>query len=142
MAPSTPAEQAVAKIAALKADPDFVKRHLGGDHETRAELARLHEIAYTPAEGSITVGGPSIEAQRSEQADHLGTMSDLSGGVLDHVRTGAAVSADEYRMAVAKKDSLFGDPTWREKYFRGDHEARQQKLLLDVILSSRVKMGA
>jgi hypothetical protein len=52
------------------------------------------------------------------------------------------VSADEYRMAVAKKESLFGDAAWRAKYLAGNYEAKQQKLLLDVILSSPVKLRA
>jgi hypothetical protein len=140
--PAMPADQARARIAELKSDPAFVKRHLSGDNETREHLARLHEFAFAPAPGSITVGGPTPEAQRAEQADHLGTLSDLSADVLDHVRTGAPVSQDEYRMAVAKKDSLFSDASWRDKYFAGNHEAKQQKLLLDVILSSPIKLGA
>ena len=140
--PAMPADQARARIAELKADPSFVKRHLSGDHETREHLARLHEFAYAPAPGSITMGGPTPEAQRAEQADHLGTLSDLSADVLDHVRQGAAVSQDEYRMAVAKKELLFGDAEWRAKYFAGNYEAKQQKLLLDVILSSPIKLGA
>lgn len=140
--PAMPADQARARIAELKANPDFVKRHLGGDHATREELARLHEFAYAPAQGSISMGGPTPEAQRAEQAEHLGTLSDLSADVLEHVRTGAAVSADEYRLAVAKKENLFADAEWRAKYFAGNHEAKQQKLLLDVILSSPIKLGA
>ena len=71
-APST-AEQAVARIAALRADPAWVKLHLSGDAGTRTELAHLHELAYKPTPGSITVGGPTLEAQRALMADHLGT---------------------------------------------------------------------
>jgi hypothetical protein len=137
-----PADQARARIAELKSDSAFIKKHLSGDHSTRETLARLHEFAYAPAPGSVTMGGPTVEAQRAEQADHLGTLSDLSADVLDHVRTGAAVSQNEYRMAVAKKESLFADAAWRAKYFAGSHEAKQQKLLLDVILSSPIKLGA
>jgi hypothetical protein len=140
--PAMPADQARTKIAELTANPDWVKRHLGGDHETKAELQRLHEIAFQPAPGSIITGTPPIEAQLNEQAAHLGTMSDVSDDVLDHVRTGASVSASEYRLAVAKKDALFSDPQWRDSYFAGGYEARQQKLLLDVILASKVRPGA
>jgi hypothetical protein len=138
----TPADQARAQIEALKADPAWVQKHLAGSHETKAELARLHEIAYAPAQGSIRVGGPTPEAQRAEQADHLGIMSDLPAAVIDQVRQGQPVTAEEYRLAVGRKNSLFADPAWRDRYFRGDHEARQQKLLLDVILSSPIRLGA
>ena len=107
-----PADVARARIAEAKANPDFVKRHLSGDHSTREYLSRLHEFAWAPPPGSITMGGPTPEAQRAEQADHLGTLSDLSADVLDHVRTGAAVSQDEYRLAVARKENLFADGEW------------------------------
>jgi hypothetical protein len=137
-----PADQARAKIAELTQNPDWVKRHLSGDHETKTELARLHEIAFRPAPGSIISGAPSIEAQREETAAHLGTLTDIPADVLEHVRTGASVSADEYRMAVARKDSLFGDPEWRAKYFAGNHEAKKQKALIDIILASPIKLGA
>lgn len=140
--PSTPADQARAQIEALKTNPEWVKKHLSGDHETRQELARLHEIAFQPVPGSIISGGPSVETQREDEAAHLGMLSDLSADVLEHVRTGAAVSAYEFRMAVAKKDALFGDADWRAKYFAGNHEAKKQKALLDVILSSPIKLGA
>jgi hypothetical protein len=140
--PNGPAEQARTQIESLKQDASWVKRHLSGDHETRNELARLHELAYAPAQGSITMGGPTPEAQRAEMADHLGTLSDLPPDVLTHVRTGGSVTADEYRMAVAKKDALFSDAEWRAKYLAGNHEAKKQKLLLDVILSSSIKLVA
>jgi hypothetical protein len=136
-----PADQAQAQIAELKADPEFVKRHLSGSHETREQLAKLHELAFKPAPGSIMFGGPTIEAQREESAAHLGTITDVPADVLEHVRTGAAVTADEYRLAVAKKENLFGDPDWRAKYFAGNHEAKKQKALLDVILASPIKLG-
>jgi len=134
------ADEARARIEELKADPNFVKRHLSGDHETKAHLETLHQIAFEPAPGSVMIGGPTLEAQREATAAHLGTMTDISADVLDHVRTGASVSEDEYRLAVAKKNSLFGDPEWRAQYLAGNHEAKKQKVLLDVILASPIKL--
>jgi hypothetical protein len=39
-------EAARNKLQALKSDPDFVKRYAAGDHTARAEMERLHKMAY------------------------------------------------------------------------------------------------
>jgi len=41
----TPA-QAVNRIGALRQDPDFVRRYTGGDSNAKAEMERLHSMAY------------------------------------------------------------------------------------------------
>lgn len=140
--PTTPADTARAKIAELKADPDFVKRHLSGDLNTREELTRLHELAYTPAEGSISMGGPTPAAVRAEMADHLSTLSDLPAAVIEQIKSGAPVSADEFRLAVGRKNALMGDPAWVAKYMKNDATAQRDMLLLNVILSSPIKLRA
>lgn len=137
MAPASPAEQARSQIEALKANPEWVKRHLSGDHETRHELARLHEIASQPIPGSIIMGGPSPEAQRAETADHLSTLFDLSPAILDEIRQGKPASIDEHRLAVGRKNALMSDPAWRDRYLNGDAKAGREMLLLNSILCRR-----
>jgi hypothetical protein len=133
---------AVARLDFLKNDSEFVKLHLSGNEGTKAELAKLAEIIAAPRENVTQHGGVTNEQQLAEQAATAATMADIGDDVLAHIKNGAAVSQEEYRMAVAKKDALFGDPAWRDKFFRGDHQAKKEKLLLDVILSSRIAMGA
>jgi hypothetical protein len=135
--PTTEADKARAQIAELKANPEWVKRHLGGDHTTRAELARLHEIAFTPEPGSITMGGPTPEAQRAEMADHLGNLFDVSTAVLDEIRQGKPASVEDHRLAVGRKNALMTDPSWVTKYMNGDASARREMWLLNSILSRR-----
>jgi hypothetical protein len=129
---------AEARIAALKADPAWIAKHLSGSHETKEELRLLHEQAYSPPAGMVSHGGPTLEAQRNAEADSLANNSTVSPAVIDEIRSGRPVSALEYQLAVAKKNALFRDPAWRARYFAEDHEARRQKDLIDVILSSRV----
>jgi hypothetical protein len=141
-APTLPnhADDARMTLEARKADGEWTKRYLAGGHEERAEFLRLTEQMHAQPAGAINVGGPSLEAQNADQADWLAENIDVSAAVIEQVRSGRPVTADEYRMATARKNALFGDPAWREKYFRGDAEARRQKVLLDVILSSRVAL--
>jgi hypothetical protein len=142
--PPSPADAnraaAAAQLEKLKSDPDFIKRHLSGDAGTKAEINKLCEIIASPRENTTFHGGVTNEQQLAEQAATAGTMADIGEDVLEHIKTGTAVSQEEYRMAVAKKDALFGDPAWRDKFFRGDARAKKEKLLLDVILSSRIAM--
>lgn len=46
--PKTPA-QAQSEIRALRADPEFVRKHLAGDAEARAKMTQLHKWAYPEA---------------------------------------------------------------------------------------------
>jgi hypothetical protein len=140
--PQTVAEQARATLEAHKADPEWTRKYLAGDHEARAEMLRLTEAMHAPVHGQISIGGPSPEYQRNDQAEHLAATGDLPPAVVEQIRRGDPVSADEYRMAVGRKRALIGDPGFREKYMRGDADARRQMLLLDVILSSSIKLGA
>lgn len=135
--PTTAADAARAQIAELKANPEWVKRHFDGDLATREEMARLHEIAFTPTPGSIMMGGPTPEEQRAEMADHLGTQFDVSSAVLDEIRQGKPASLEEHRLARGRKSSLMADPAWVTRYMAGDATARRDMWLLNSILSRR-----
>jgi hypothetical protein len=135
--PATPADQARAQIEALKANPEWVKRHLGGDHATREELARLHELTHTPAPGSIISGMPTAAAQNAEMADHLSTLFDISPGIMEEIRQGKPASLDEHRLAVGRKAARMSDPAWVNRYMTGDAEARREMWLLNSILTRR-----
>jgi hypothetical protein len=139
--PLTPAEQAVARIAELKADPDFVKRHVDGDHQTKAELARLHEIAFQPTANSIISGAPSHEQQWGEVADHLSLAGDLSAGVIEEIRRGQPGDAETYRLAVNRKRSRMSDPSWVAKYLNNGADERREMLLLNSIISRGMRFA-
>lgn len=140
--PATPAQQAMARIAELKNDAAYIKRHVNGDHETAAEFRRLHEIAFQPAPGSVISGAPTPEAQRIETAEHLSLTADLPPAVIEQIRQGQPVSLSEYRLAAGRRRALMDDPAFVARYMNNDAAARREMLLLNVIVSSRVSMEA
>jgi hypothetical protein len=140
--PTMPADQAQAKIAELKANPDWVKEHLSGSHKTREEMARLHEFACQPAPGSIISGVPSLQAQRDEIANHLAATTGLSAAVIDQYRRGDPVSEDELRGAYSLKQSRMSDPDWKARYDRGDQRAHDEMWTINLIITSSLKLGA
>jgi hypothetical protein len=119
---------------------EWTAKHLGGSHETKAQVEALAARMAAPPAGWPMHGGPTLEAQRAEMADHL-ALSDLalSAGVIKQVRTGEGETAAVDAQASRMKRALIADPEFREKYFRGDHEARQKLVLLDIVISSPVK---
>lgn len=137
----TPADEAVAKIAALKADPSWVQKHLSGDHETAAELRQLHELAFSPAPSSIISGAPTVEAQWAETAAHLALAGDLSAGVIEEIKQGKPAGAEEYRLAVGRKNARMSDPAWRARYLNNGAEERREMLLLNSIISRGVSVA-
>jgi outer membrane biogenesis lipoprotein LolB len=141
-APTT-AEQAQARIEQLKAgaDPDWLKRHVDGSLETRNELERLHEIIHRQPAGAV-VTDPTVEQARSETADHLSATADLPPAVIEQIRTGTPVSQTEYQLAKNRKSALMSDPAWVAKYMANGHEERRTMMLLNVILSSPIKLHA
>ncbi len=131
--PATPAEQAAAKIIELKNNPEWVKRHVDGDHATQAEMRKLHELAFQPAPGSIIDGGPTSEAQWVETAAHLEATADLSAGVIAEIKAGLPASALEYKAAIARKNSRMRDPQWVSRYMAGGPEREEMLLLISII---------
>ncbi|HZR74550.1 hypothetical protein [Bradyrhizobium sp.] len=142
LAPITPAEQAKAKIIELKSDPAWLKRYHSNDRSAFDELHALHEKSFQPAPGSVISGQPTVEAQNEQTAADIATLTDLPDDVVAHVCGGAPVSETEYKQAAAKKSALFRDPEWRGKYLAGDHEAGRQLLLLNIIMTSPIKLEA
>jgi hypothetical protein len=130
---------ASAQLERLKADPEFVKRHLSGDHATKAEIEKLCTIIAAPREGTTLQGGPTAEAQRADAADFMAANGHgLSPQHIAEIRNGTPNSPEIYAEAMRLKKSLMGDPAWRAKYFNNDHETRRTMLLINIIESNPV----
>jgi hypothetical protein len=141
-APLTPAEQAVAKIAELKGNSDWLKRHLNGSQETRQEMASLHELAYAPAPGSVISGMPTHEAQLADQAEWAANNYDVPPEVIQQIRDRTPISEQEYKQTVARKNALMADPAFRARALAGDAAAQRELFLINVNLSSPIRIGA
>lgn len=138
--PATPAQQAQAKIIELKSNPEWVKRHIDGSHETKAELARLHELAYQPDQGDIISGAPTPEAQWAEAAAYLETMGDFSPEIIDEIRQGKPASAQEYKLAVARKNTRMKDPAWTARYLNNGAEEHKEMILLNSVIARGMRL--
>jgi hypothetical protein len=131
----------MAQIAALKADPEWVKRHCAGDHETADQMRQLHERAYAPTPGVTQYSGPTIEQQRSQMANHYADLGPgLPAGVVEEIRRGSVNSPAIYAEAASTKAALIRDPAFVKRYMDNETAARKQMLLLDVMLSGRVSL--
>jgi hypothetical protein len=139
--PTTPAQQAQAKIIELKANPDWVKRHVDGSVETKAELQKLHELASQPEQGAIISGTVTPEMQWAETAAHLETVGDLPPAVIEEIRQGKPASAQEYRLAVARKNTLMKDPTWVARYLNNGAAEQKEMLLLNSIVARGMRLA-
>jgi hypothetical protein len=137
----TRADAALAQIEALKQNPDWVEKHLGGSHETRAELQKLHEVAFQPAPGSTISGAPTLEAQWNETAHQLSLEGNLSAAVIEEIRAGKPAGAEEYRLAVGRKNARMSDPSWVAKYLNNGADERREMLLLNSIISRGVRLA-
>lgn len=132
-------DQARAFLEARKADPDWVKKHIAGDHEARAEFERLTQMMHALPAGTTITGGPSIEQQRNQQADWLADQGE-DPAIVEQVRKGTPELADVYMQAVGMKRSLLSDPAWRARYNAGGHAEQQQLRRLNVIISNPIKL--
>jgi hypothetical protein len=130
---------AAAELERLKGDSEWTRRHLAGDHTTKADVARLASIIAAPRAGTTLHGGPTIEAQRAEMADYVEAQG-LSPAIVAQVRSGIPETAMTYKQAVGLKRQLVADPGFREKYFRGDADARERMLKIDIILSGPISL--
>lgn len=137
----TAADHARAELEALKNDPEWVKKHLAGSHETQAKVRELAEKMHTPAPGSVISGAPSLDQQAVQTADHLAETTDYSPEIIDHVRYRRPISSEEYRMSVGRYETRMSDPDFRARLGRGESTAKREMGLIEINLSSPVKVG-
>jgi hypothetical protein len=140
MTPATPIEQmtpaeASTRLAELKNDPDWRDRHVRGDQKARSEFDSLHK----------RMAATEQEARTNAQMDQLlAGVSEFAGieqGVLDQIKAGQAVSAEERRMALEAKRRFMSDEALVKKYLSGDRDARRQMMLISTIIAAPLKQG-
>jgi hypothetical protein len=123
-APATDADRVAQELAQLKADSEFVRRHVQGSHETADQINKLIERMHRPAPGSVTF------------AADIG----LSAAHIEEIRRNDRVSQEIYAEAARMRAALMRDPAWSQKFFNNDHEARRTSWLLSSILSRPVAL--
>ena len=136
---SMTAEQATARLAAVKADPKWRDAFLKGDGKATGEHAALVRVIF--ADG----GDPKIQAQaetfrqRESLVNYYRSRAAIPDAVADMVMNDTPVTAVEAERAEQEWQRLKADPAWVTKLMSGDREARTQKTLIDIIKARPVK---
>jgi hypothetical protein len=135
------AQIAANELAARKADPAWVAKHLQGSAETRAEVEKLVERMHAKPGGTTQTGAGDAQVQRNQIADYLAEAAvGLSPAHIQEIRDGTPNSAATYDEAMRMKRGLLADPAWVKKYMDNDYSARRQMLLLNIIEANGVAL--
>jgi hypothetical protein len=124
---------AVSRKAELLGNEEWRTKYLAGDVTAKAEMDQIVK-ALTPAPPQ-----PSAPDSVDGLEEWVRGVADVSEGVIEEIRTARPVSPLERRLAVQRKESRFNDPTFVERYFAGDPDAKREVLLINVILASPVR---
>jgi hypothetical protein len=137
----TPGQEARAQIQAMKADPATAKRWIDGDPATLAKIKELQaaEFAHNYTTGQLMIGGPSPEQAAQETAHYLEQTTGFPAAVIDQVRNRTPISIDEYRMSVARKDDLFADPDWVQRFMAGGRKEAHELKLTQINRTSPIR---
>jgi hypothetical protein len=136
------AEVAAGELAALKANPDWVSKHLQGSAETRAELEKLVERMHARPAGSVQLGAGDAQAQRNQVADYMAEAAvGLSPAHIQEIRDGTPNSPEIYEAAMRMKRALMADSAWIKKYMDNDFEARRTLTLISIIEANGVRLA-
>ncbi len=126
-------EAASARIAELKADPNFTEKYMAGEVGARAEFQRLHSQAFGK-------NAPDDMVQRRATGiDMLREFAALPDKVWDAARRNEAVYQHEYDLALRTKEQCFKDKAWVARYLDGGREERSLMLQTVLILSSPIR---
>src|SRR2546421_588809 len=118
--PETPSqaerESAFATLAKLQGgDASFRERFLRRDPAALLEVQSAHRVTNSPT--SVVIG--SDEGRREQDiAQMIGTMqgfADVPAGVVEQIRTGQPVSAEEQKWAQQSKGRLMTDREWARR---------------------------
>lgn len=140
----TGADEAAARLSAVKADPKWRDEYLAGNPRHARELRDL-QAAVDKAKNTrveMAVAGqlydgiqPSGHLAAVGGAQYLKSMG-LGEAEVRQGITGAPVTPEEHEAAVATKTRLLEDPDFVSKYMSGDAEARRTVTRLNIIVSA------
>jgi hypothetical protein len=132
--------EAVAKMAALKADPEWVKKYMAGHPAAREEMTGLIKASLAN----------NAEQEAAELAKRYGALQALglpgpdteAGKDLLAVISGRPLSIETRRAVEAKRSLLMADKGFVQKYLDGDAEARRVLTTLNVLMAAQVERRA
>jgi hypothetical protein len=127
-----PPEVAGARLAELKATPEFIERYLSGEVKAREEFTRLHSLA---SKGPANADG----IHRSMQIATLQKHADLPPEAWAQVAGNGPVFEHERVEALRAKERVMRDKAWVSRYLDGGREETTLMTRISLILASPVK---
>jgi hypothetical protein len=115
----------------LFAREDWRTRWFSGDVEAHRQ--------YDQIVRSLAAPQPPPPDSRESLVDHIRQTADISEAVADQIRNDLPVSPIEYKLASQRRDQLFADQTWIERYNRGERRAVTELALVNIVLASRIR---
>jgi hypothetical protein len=133
----TPAAEVQVQIDALKANPEWVAKHLSGSAETQAEMRKLHELKHQHEQAEIgrlliAAGAPTVEQQLARGGELLREQALPENVVRQYEDPASRITTREYLDTKALKARRFADRAWYERWERGDSEALLEMRLFAV----------
>jgi hypothetical protein len=128
-------ETAAARLAEVKADPQYVKRYLDGGVAEKAEMSRLHQALTNNTTTVLADIDDRSVRERQQVADTWRRF-----GLPDEIaQQSGPVSKAEYDQAVNLKSQLMRDKEFVRRLYDGDRQAALQWGSLHKILAWPVK---
>lgn len=143
--PSTPAEAAT-QLAALKADPSFVKEFMSGSPTQLQKFKSLHELLDRGDNYDLAIAGQLApgEVQSSDHVQNIGAASMLTDiglepAVIRQALSGKPVSKSEFDTVTKWKASALADHEFTKRLMAGDGEPRRLLTAANIVISNGFK---
>ncbi|UQR67713.1 hypothetical protein LRP30_21740 [Bradyrhizobium sp. C-145] len=146
------ASGAAARLNELRGDPAWLNEYLGGSVRHAKEMRDLRAVIDRGGNPDVdrAIAGVLDDApiQTSKRMTMIGTAEMLrergvsDTGVIRQVLAGDSVTPQEHAAAMETKARLMNDQAFVARYTAGDGEAKRQMTLLNVIISSSIKVAA
>jgi hypothetical protein len=149
--PPASAAEASTRLNELKADPAWRDRFLAGGLTEQREMTSLQELLNKSDNPDVdrAMAGLLDDApiQRSGHMQMIGAAQMFRDiGIRDEViretLTGKEVTQAEHDAVKALKAERMRDHAWVKEYMAGNGQHKREMMLMNIVLTSRIKSGA
>ena len=129
--PAISYSEAESRKAELFANEEWRNAFFSGSVEAKREWDQIVRGLAAPP--------PAPANEREAIVEHLRQHADITEAVADEIRSDRASTPWEHQRALQRRDQLFRDEAWVERYNRGDGRAQTEVALINLILSRRIR---
>jgi hypothetical protein len=130
-------DEALAKIAALKADPEWVKKFMAGHPAAREEMTGL--IRASLANNAEQEAAEVEKRYGALLAQGLPGPDTEAGKDLLEVMKKGSISLELRRQVELKRSQLMADKGFVRRWGEGDQEAKRQLMVVNILMAQQVE---